>query len=672
MGRPYQLSSTPNYETAKDGALSLLTDGSTGLSYFFWRNGTALGWSWRTPVTVAIDLEKPVAVSRVRVTAGAKRSGEGYYPSQILAYGRDAEGRYGFLGASSLQQDDESPAAGTLRHFDIEFPPQVVKEIVTVVFARGAFIWLSEIEAFATGDTAVATLAERPPVTDDLLTDAARRRREAIASLPGPKPTGPSLAQRWAMPLSNTPARSVEQAGQDVAQPCRITRIDPWADGPVSAAAIDAVAPLIALTGGQDYAAFRIENHADRPATISFKGLENDRYRLRWHALAHVQAFNYAWVPDVVVPFAGGSLAPHSSMTLLAEIEPRAIGRSSVTADVQCDARPVRFDLPLQAIAANDNVPPLFGTLWSYVHETSHQVVGRALACDPDVLDRFGEDAPVVHPDALLEEGGQLPADLLARYLHAYRGARRVLLGMDVKTRPWAFKSMPDDEAAKALRRWWDWVEAIAREQGVTGELILYPIDEPQPEDVELLLRTRRLMRQVGVTAKFYSTVEHKTASQLGELDIMQLHRPWKFGRRLPAVKEVTAYDTRHDGKLLPLNAYYRMQGWHAFALGLQGIGVWSMWDGSGLADPASGWDPFVGTRERDFGLLYSAPDGCGWPSRRLLAWRRGKEENRILRTCAGRNAAEAMAANIRAIVDKGQGERLTPMLEVTAEACTR
>ncbi len=117
--------------------------------------------------------------------------------------------------------------------------------------------------------------------------------------------------------------------------------------------------------------------------------------------------------------------------------------------------------MPVRAIAP-DKVPPLHGNLWTYLHEPQHRPVARALACAPDFLSRFEISTGVVHPSALVDNGGVRPADLLGRYFRAYRDVRRVLLFMDVKTRAWAFRNMPDSEAVKALRAWWEWVQRIA------------------------------------------------------------------------------------------------------------------------------------------------------------------------------------------------------------------
>jgi hypothetical protein len=71
-------------------------------------------------------------------------------------------------------------------------------------------------------------------------------------------------------------------------------------------------------------------------------------------------------------------------------------------------------------------------------------------------------------------------------------------------------------------------------------------------------------------------------------------------------------------------------------------VGFWSLWESSGAADPQHDWSDFGG-EEKDFGVLYAAPERCAWPSRRLLAWRRGLEDAKILATCQSRFEATKM-----------------------------
>lgn len=664
-GRAYTLSQAPNYETAAANSETLLTDGHSAWRLLFWRNGTALGWTWRSPVAIEIDLDTEAGIDRVRIEALARGKGQAYFPSQMFVYGAASGSNFAYLGASTLQQDSDTPHDAALRTFEIRFAARQVQRIVVVVIGRGAFIFLSEIEALAADGGAPTRADGSLAGQKELVDDAAERRRNAITALPGSKPVGPQPARRWAMPLD--PSHGAGSAG------CSVTRIEPWSDVPGRETAVDRAAPLIAGPGGYDYAAFRIDNTSEADRTVTVSPASAGTHALRWQALAHVQALNYAWVADAVTPFSGTTLPSRNTMIVLAEIAPQSGGGGRVALEIGCGDVAERFDIPVRIVARAANQKSLHGTQWAYVHQPPQSHIASALICEPDILARFGIDTQVVHPDALIDNGTTRPDALLARYLNAFRDAPRILLGMDVKTRPWAFKATDDEEAARSLGAWFAWVRQHAQAAGAKGELIIYPIDEPRDEDdVALVLRTVDLLKAAGVTARSYATVNKEIARDLAPLDILQIHRPTPELTRALGSQELHSYGygSIQEGRRLSVNGEYRMLGWRAYAMGLDGIGVWSAWDGSGLNDPATGWNPFVGFRERDFGLFYGGSDGCGWPSRRLIAWRRGIEENRILRACLGETSRRATRSVVDAAVENGNIASVRNAVEVVAAEC--
>jgi hypothetical protein len=240
---------------------------------------------------------------------------------------------------------------------------------------------------------------------------------------------------------------------------------------------------------------------------------------------------------------------------------------------------------------------------------------------------------------------------------------------MDIKSRPWVFLRLEGDKAAEALRDWWKWVQKVAHEEGVAGELLLYPVDEPGSADIDRLTRFREMVVKAGLQARIYATIDSKEfAAKLAWLDVIQILDPARNAPNGAGRTGLELYATAPDGRLLPVEGYYRTQGWTAFRLGLAGVGVWSSWDGTGIGDPATGWMPF-GANDRDFALIYSGTDGCGLPSRRLLAWARGIEESQILRQCAAR-MPKGEVDRIVAATAKGGGKTMTQALAEVAAAC--
>ena len=93
LGRPATLSTPPNYPSAQAGAETVLTDGREA-SGLYWRNGTSLGWEWRSTVVVSIELKAPAPVDRVRIQAGAKLSGGILFPVPAASLRRRSVGSH--------------------------------------------------------------------------------------------------------------------------------------------------------------------------------------------------------------------------------------------------------------------------------------------------------------------------------------------------------------------------------------------------------------------------------------------------------------------------------------------------------------------------------------------------------------------------------------------------
>ena len=515
----------------------------------------------------------------------------------------------------------------------INFSPRVVSRIVVVGFARGAFVFLGEIAAFSASGG--APLVGRLVSLEDVRNDAVQQRRAAIAALPRPAPLGPDAARRWAMPVAPGDMPADARNGR-----CAVSRVDLWSLQAAEAGTVETQRmPLVAMVGGRDYAAWRVTNGSDTAVSVraAMAGGGNpaaSRVQTAMFALAHVQALDYTWVPDVVAPFSDTELAPRSAIVVVAELSPTTAGRHTLTASIRCGQQTVDAALEVTALQPAPTVRPLHGNLWVDLSEP----VAGALGRDPRFLARFGVTSADVNPGALLDTGGPRPTELLRKQFRAYRELDRVMLYMDIKTRPWAFIDMDDDAAVLSLRLWWEWVQTVARLENVRGELVVFAMDEPRVADAGRLGRFLKLAKRAGITAPQFATMGDPALTGVLPLDIVQAHRPTASVVKILSMlrtPEVHGYDTQFDGRLLSTVEYYRQQGWRAFELGLVGTGVWAIWDSTGLNDPATGWNPF-GVNERDFGLIYAAADGGQpWPSRRLLAWARGREENRIMRQCA-------------------------------------
>lgn len=663
LGRPYVLAPTPNYDKALGPTGHELTDGKVETGAI-WAKGGAVGWSWRGSAIIRITLAQIVTIDRVRFHTARSEAAKVYYPAQAFVFVGDGEGRYEYVGDAAGADPGNVAGPPEERNFELHFAARSAREVVLVLAPRGPLVVLDELEVIAA--SGAGSFAGRLAL-HELLSETQRLRRAFAVTRGGPPPTGPDPARRWAIPLGDG-----EAAGDPV---CSVTAIDPW--GAVVAGqepALYAPAPrplrTIATVDGRDYVAWRLVNRSGQPAQVRLSApAGTGAATLAPLALAHVQALDYRWIADVVTPFDGVALPAGSAMILMAEVAGGRPGIHPIDLDIACGAAHLRERIEATVLAVSPAIPALHGTLWSYLHRP----VTDALTCAPDLHARIGVDTAVVHPDALIDAAGGRPEQELRHYFRAFAADRRLLLFMDIRFRRWPFLDKDDRAAEAYLADWWAWVRRIAAQEKVAGELVLYPIDEIQPADVPRLERFKALAARAMPGVRLYGTFDKTgSAKALASFDIVQAHSNADVLELAIAARrpETHLYGTRSDGRLIPANAYYRLQGWHAYLKGLDGVGFWSLWESSGNDDPASGWNGFGG-RDVDFGVLYAAPGGCAWPSRRLLAWRRGIEENRILRYCEAKLGRDAVRSVATLAVTRPTSSAMTADFAALVARCT-
>lgn len=621
-GARYTLSPAPTMANAADKARTVLTD-CRGGAWLFADESQAAGWTLRSPVFVRFALLAATSIDTVRVTALENTRSQRYAPAQFFVYGGDGYNGFQFLGASKV--DPAARGSYLFAHdtTDIVVEPRPVKELILVVFPRGAHTMLAEVEARRASRPAASGFVVEGRGEEELLKDVGRRRRAAVDALPLPKPTGSAPYYRWAMVLD-------ERALGDVGDRCTIERVDPWERG----THVDDPT-LAALIGGYDYAMWRIRNGKRSSVRVEATPKMPGDLHASLFNISYVQALDYTWVPDAVTPYAAFDLAAGSEAFMLAELSPTSAGVFDGIVQIDCGDTRLTQKLNAVAITPKPNVGPVHGNLWAMLHQANYKVVRDAIACEPNILRRLGLTTAVLHPNAIYPGDTGRPTALLRDYFRAFRNMDRLLVYMWGSGQRWPFLDLPDQEAVEWLRDWWGWIKKTAAEEGYQGELVLYPVDEPRGDGLKVLKDMARLIRLADLGARLYVTWENTDASEAApEFDIIQ-YAPKAARLSLPATHRVELhhYDATGDARLLSPNGYYRTQGWRALQLGLAGVGVWSVWDTSGVDVPLAGWSPFGGS-EHDYGMLYESPDGCGWPSIRLLAWRRGIEENRMLRTC--------------------------------------
>jgi hypothetical protein len=615
---PYTLSPAPNADYARSHTGRELTDGRRA-SGRFWLQNTTVGWEWKSPVVYRQSFQTTTGITAIEIGTGANTYIN--LPSQAFVYARNSHGRFRYIGDAARE--------GRLYHTGLfgqallrfEFPPVRTNEIRIVFYRDGQFLFLDEVRILAEegGTDPDGALNEA-----DILPDARHRRLDAAYARADGTPLGTDPAARYAWPLPS--------AAGTTTRDCQITRISPWdaeTAEDLETAKPFGITELVQATGGVVVAAFRVENQTDIAQRVMLSshapvGLGE----LKPSTADYTLALDYRWRADVVVPANMIILPPHSMTLVLAQAQTSHSGPFTAELAVACGDAHDTFRITGHTIAVADGDIP-HGNLWSYLVPPT----AAALVCQPDLHQEYWVDTAVVPPEALDLHRPEAAARMFRAYLAVFRKSRRLLLFLDMTDPYWA--GLDQAVMRPPLQAWWRWADAIIKASQYQGEVAFYPLDEPKPDQIPYLNSVIDIFHAIAPTTPVFGTVDNLPALQGAHLDLVQAREhfisslAYNAGQR----REYQVYDVHGSAKTLGLTNHYRKLPWAAFAASLSGTGIWSMWDSSGAANPSEGWADFGGN-ERDFALLYGGKDGCGYPSRRLLAWRRGQEDMAILQSC--------------------------------------
>lgn len=600
-GRAYSLSPPPNYPGAEDATGGMLTDGRRALRLAPALSNT-VAWRRTAPVSVSLDLGGLRPVGGLVLHSFARPSAGLHYPSQVFAYASADGAQFRALGQSALSPDSLSGST------ELTFAPVAARHVVLVIYPQGDFLAIDEVQIRG---GAQAAAVRGGLLLEEVPGDAAKRRQAAALAAGGRPPRGSAPDQRIAV------SEPVE-AGE-APQGCAIRRVDPWSGFKAgSLASLPEAATEIFTSGsmGAAHAAWTVSNTSATPVHLAMSG------DAAMSAVSFVQAADLSWVGDVPQPAFRLTLPPRTTVVLLARIMPP---RGQSTAHVAIDCGTSRFEQDLAVKVISDAEPVLHANLWPYLKGAA----GKS-SCAASLLPLTGTDTAVIPPSALLAPGG----DELKQYFRAFRSARRIYLFLDLKRPEWAMGAFAEPDARQGFAAWWRAIKGAAVEAGAAGEIVLYPFDEIRPEHVPQLHAFKSMFSRISPRTRLFGTIDTvRSAAALRHLDIVQLLDRPELLRLDRGGRETHLYDTRGQAKGLSPYGYYRLQAWRAYAEGLAGIGVWSLWESDGADHPGTGWSLFGGG-ERDYGVIYAGRDGCPMPSLRLLAWRKGLEDAALLKRC--------------------------------------
>lgn len=616
---PYQLAPAPNYDLAKGVPDRVLTDGRIA-SGRFWVGADSVGWQWKSPIIYRQTFLSTQTVRRVELGTGQAARSEISVPANAFVYASGREGEWAYIGDAAKLAGSVAEGRHTL---SLDFDPVKARSIAIVIYRNAPYVFLDEVRILAaTGGREIEANIE----LGDVIGDAQRRRRAFAEHKAGTAPIGPDRSARTAWPLEH-----FETGGRG----CLVTSIAPFTESDPAALmhAEHQDGDTSHAVGGWLVGLLRIVNSSNVAVNVAVNTRRQSGVGMpEAFAAKYVLALDYRWRADVLTPIQA-LVVPARSMSLVVVRAPvTSPGRLSAAIEVACAEARTEILINGRAVQIEDVDRP-YGNTWSYLLGPSRQLS----RCGSTIHDDAWINTAVVESAVLAPKRSPRLDAQLRSYLRTFARSRRLLLFMDLTSSAW----VPDDgpQLEEQLKTWWASISAVIAEEAYKGEVLFYPIDEIRDGQFARLDAAIRILRRIAPAVSIYATIDNMPAALAVSSDVKQFH-----DSLLPQMSSIAAfgrspqiYATSYYAKALGLSSYYRRMGWLAFGLGLDGAGIWSMWDANGADQPETGWLDFGGN-ERDFNLVYADRSGCPLMSRRLMAFQRGLEDFAIMRACARPN----------------------------------
>lgn len=677
LGRPYILSSTPNYPlTAAATDTRLLTDGKYTVGHF-WTRKTTLGWQNQQSVEILIDLGEPALLEKLTLRSARGTEGGVNFPGHIFAFtGPDTEH---FLYLGDLAADPDNAAGKYMvKQFALENIGKRGRFVLLAMVANGPFIFTDEIEIYGgekgSGESGSMSLTEVRSLVDSKRRIEIERKmlRGLLAELAqqGMETDGirqfddPIKAAQCSSEIAKLESAALRRRAELLQrrfpeQQLVVERVDPWQvfsplHDPVSgnAQAVSIILPR----KGHGYAALALTNVSlrDQKLSLSLEQAVPGAPPLSVRSALFVKSASMEQVADALVDVGAGFTlrAGESRMVFLSVTGDRSGTWHSVLR-VGCGGETSKITVSYTvAEPALPDSPTLHSVNWGYLDFMSIRSRQKAALDD---LEEHRTNVVVVPPM-------QLPAldshdfSQLTRYLALHGWVDRVLLFVNYKSGgaplPTGSGSFLDDNWKKAFRRWYQGAIQGAAKAGFTEKQVyLYPFDEMTGQDIDRFISLANWARKELPGIKFYGTLNNSEALRGARyFDIVQVIDNEELQANLTsATNEVWLYDAKGPAKGLAPYGYYRLKAWKAFVRGYRGVGFWAYADTGYGVNSGSAWDDFDGTNP-DYAVIYEGEGDAVIASRRWEAWRMGLEDYELLSMYArakGEAAAQGLARRV-------------------------
>jgi hypothetical protein len=628
-----------NYEPTKDGGdLAQLADGRLS-SYPIWTRAGSVGWVRKSPVSIMARAKVQEGKRYTLSVRTAVGSAAGVFPPRrIDVYCRKGPASIWQHAGASQRQVGPRAADNVVVDLKTSIVGCGGDQLRAVLHADGSFVMIDEVSLQADGDnTGSGFDGYRGPQAGqsirDAVSDSLRRLEHSLLA-------SASAEIRRAAVAASANGRWAWLA-------------DPWSDvGKLNIAARSHSLGLSVLPGGSASYIVGIANPGRESRRFFLSPDPRHAGATTVSALRPGLAADGQLVFDVVEPGAKSDLTVEPEgirYLLLTELDVGVAGARRVTVkneagDLQELAvtvqlldqiRPGIKDKPRVLVWAYTNDQPI----WR--NDTAFALAAELASAGVNVFDIHPRHIPA----PLDEADWPSRAKALAADLALFRGKGIVLLFLGGD--PWnTLTSLPDDPATTdRLARWISMLKRVMRDGGFEAkDWALYPVDEPNGDNLDKLADLVIRLRGIDPTLQFYANPSiGRSELMLAVPSLWRLTALVDFWQpRAGATFDMVAtllrrrgrppawvYDNpRSPARSAPPGCYRAFAG-QAFDSGASGLGFWSFSN----TNDSSAWTDFDGTQP-DWAVVYEAKSGFA-TSRRWEAFKQGITDFSALSYCA-------------------------------------
>lgn len=163
LNKKYTISKQPNYKLCTDeGDAVQLTDGKFAKGTI-WVDKATVGWYYRAPVAITVDLEKTAVIGKAIVKTAGGSAGV-TVPDHIYIFAGNDGKTWNYAG--KLVNPDAGKKGYRITKMSLEGIKTEGRYIRFEVHTGKAYVFIDEVELFATAEKPVAASSENAGITN--------------------------------------------------------------------------------------------------------------------------------------------------------------------------------------------------------------------------------------------------------------------------------------------------------------------------------------------------------------------------------------------------------------------------------------------------------------------------------------------------------------------------